>query len=227
MQPSPPCQWSPAQGATAWRSRLILDHAGTRSHPPSAQRHACNAPLSVSCPSNSRSPSLRRARRAGVRVRREMAKFFKKVAGTPEESLLCIDSKHAPTTCTCFLTQNVHNCTITRATCTLGNQEYQRQLQQQETNTLSPTHEQDCSEKPFLCICGELFPTVFALNLHIADAPPGSIGHLNHAQDWDLTSSYSTPSTRTPLKEWSWHSRKEHHHIIFTTNTVLRSRNRQ
>jgi hypothetical protein len=115
-----------------------------------------------------------------------MAKFFKQVAGTPEESLLGIDCKHAPTTCTCFLTQNAHNCTITRATCTLGNPEYQRQLQQQETNTLSTTREQDCSEKPFLCICGEPFPTAFALNLHIAGAPPGR-GH-----DW-------TPESRPIL----------------------------
>ena len=69
-QPSPHCQRAPAQGATAWRSRLILDHAGNRAHPPSAPRHACNAPLSASCPSNSRSTSRRRARRPGVRVRR-------------------------------------------------------------------------------------------------------------------------------------------------------------
>jgi len=68
-----PCQWPPAQGATEWRSRFILDHAGTQAHPPSAQRHACNAPLSASCPSNSRSPSRRSARRPGVRVRRAHA----------------------------------------------------------------------------------------------------------------------------------------------------------
>jgi hypothetical protein len=115
-----------------------------------------------------------------------MAKFFKQVAGTPEESLLGIDCKHALTTCTCFLTQNAHNCTITRPTCTLGNPEYQRQLQQQETNTLSTTREQDCSEKPFLCICGEPFPTAFALNLHIVGAPTGR-GH-----DW-------TPASRPRL----------------------------
>jgi len=115
-----------------------------------------------------------------------MAKFFKQVAGTPEESLLGIDCKHAPTTCTCFLTQNTHNCTITRATCTLGHQEYQRQLQQQETNTQPSTREQDCPEKPFLCICGEPFPTAFALNLYIAGATPGR-GH-----DW-------TPESRPRL----------------------------
>ena len=72
-QPSPHCQRAPAQGATAWRSRLILDHAGNRAHPPSAPRHACNALLSASCPSNSRSTSRRRARRPGVRVRRAHA----------------------------------------------------------------------------------------------------------------------------------------------------------
>ena len=116
----------------------------------------------------------------------QMAKFLKQVTDTPQEALLGTDCKHAPTTCTCFLTQNAHNCTITRATCTLGNPEYQRQLQQQETNTLSPTREQDCSEKPFLCICGEPFPTAFALNLHIAGAPPGR-GH-----DW-------TPESRPIL----------------------------
>ena len=64
---------APAQGATAWRSRLILAHAGNRAHPPSAPWHACNAPLSASCPSNSRSTSRRRARRPGVRVRRAHA----------------------------------------------------------------------------------------------------------------------------------------------------------
>ena len=69
----PHCQRAPAQGATAWRSRLILDHAGNRAHPPSAPRHSCNAPLSASCPSNSRSTSRRRARRPGVRVRRAHA----------------------------------------------------------------------------------------------------------------------------------------------------------
>ena len=68
-----PCQWAPAQGATAWRIRLILDHAGTRAHPPSAPWHAATAPLSASCPSNSRSPAHRRARRPGVRVRRAHA----------------------------------------------------------------------------------------------------------------------------------------------------------
>jgi hypothetical protein len=140
----------------------------------------------------------------------QMAKFFKQVADTPEETLLGIDCKHAPTTCTCFLTQNAHICTITRATCTLENPEYQRRLQQHATNTHSTASDQDCPEKPFLCICREPFPTAFALNLHIAGAPAGdTIGHRNHAQDSDSTPSYLTLTTRTPLKEWSWHSRKE------------------
>ena len=51
---------------------------------------------------------------------------------------------------------------------------------------LPPTREQDCSEKPFLCICGEPFPTAFALNLHIVGAPTGR-GH-----DW-------TPASRPRL----------------------------
>ena len=71
--PSQACRWPPAQGATAWRSRLISDHAGTRAHPPSAPWHAATAPLSASCPSNSRSPAHRRACRPGVRVRRAHA----------------------------------------------------------------------------------------------------------------------------------------------------------
>jgi len=116
----------------------------------------------------------------------QMAKFLKQVTDTPQEALLGTDCKHAPTTCTCFLTQNAHNCTITRATCTLGNLEYQTRLQQQATNTPSPASEQDCPETPFLCISGETFPTAFALNLHIAGAPPGR-GH-----DW-------TPESRPRL----------------------------
>ena len=57
---------------------------------------------------------------------------------------------------------------------------------QQATNTLLPASEQDCPETPFLCISGETFPTAFALNLHIAGAPPGR-GH-----DW-------TPESRPRL----------------------------
>ena len=46
--------------------------------------------------------------------------------------------------------------------------------------------------------------------------PPGSIqGSILgcHAQDSDSTQSHLTLTTRTHLKEWSWHSRKEYHHI--------------
>jgi hypothetical protein len=135
----------------------------------------------------------------------QMAKFFKKVAGTPEESLLGIDCKHAPTTCTCFLTQNTHNCTLTRATYTLGNPEYHRQLQQQETNTCRPHANKTVLKNPFCVSVGSRFlPHSLSTYTSQTHPPAGdTIGHLNHAQDSDLTSSYSTPTTRTPLKEWS------------------------
>jgi hypothetical protein len=48
----------------------------------------------------------------------QLAKFLKKVSDTPQEALLGTDCKHAPTTCTCFLTQNALKCSITRVTCT-------------------------------------------------------------------------------------------------------------
>ena len=95
------------------------------------------------------------------------------LASTPNMHLLIVLllflQKQNLSTCTCFLTQNAHNCTITRATCTLGNPEYQRRLQQHATNTPSTASDQDCPERPFLRICGEPFPTAFALNLHIVE----------------------------------------------------------
>jgi hypothetical protein len=73
----------------------------------------------------------------------QLAKFFQKVSDTPQEILLGTDCKHAPTTCQCFLTKNPLTCSITRATCTIGHQEYQKRLQQQATKTPPATGEQD------------------------------------------------------------------------------------